>query len=692
MKKLFTFAGMMAAAAIALTGCQTKEAAPEFSDSFTMEFAMDDTRTANDGMSTLWEENDALCLFEAAAGTSSYTAHKATIAEGAGTKAAKFTVDGTAPTGKTDWYALYPYSDKITTPGAREDGFSYIGHSQGEKQKGYDNMSHLSRSLCPLYGIAKGADGINAGIKMHNLASVIEFEVTNNTSSAFVINSLKLDATEDIVGSYFIDITGNAPVYTPTDAEHAFSSATVQVTKDGDNEVPELAKGKSAKLYMAIKPYTHKSGSTFNITVNVTQGGLDKSAEIKLNPTGNQCKFEAGKIKKVAVNVKSLESATSIQDALEGGKHTVEGATVVMTCFKSFFIKDNTGTMWVYMNQSDLGVAKGDKINITGNVTVSNNAHRFNNTEANPVEITKKGTGTPGNPATWNGSKVKDAYGTTDNTAYVKVTATSTGGGNYAVSGAGDIVLYVQERGTGVDNAPADKEAVLTGYVCGWKDFERKEDGEVVETIKEVLFYAEKIEFEIEQTGAKTIAEVVAQIPTTATGSGSAAAYSADLTGAVVTYVNGNNAYLEDESGAILLYMNNHGLQIGDVVSGEVSGSGYYYNGLPEITSIGTKYTKTTTDNIPQTEITVADLLANYEANFSRRIILTNVTITDGIANGDRSGVLSQGGATINIYAGLNNAGLTLNANAVGDLICFPTTYKGTPQVSFWDNNFFIAK
>ena len=494
MKKLFTFAGMMAAAAIALTGCQTKEAAPEFSDSFTMEFAMDDTRTANDGMSTLWEENDALCLFEAAAGTSSYTAHKATIAEGAGTKAAKFTVDGTAPTGKTDWYALYPYSDKITTPGAREDGFSYIGHSQGEKQKGYDNMSHLSRSLCPLYGVAKGADGINAGIKMHNLASVIEFEVTNNTSSAFVINSLKLDATEDIVGSYFIDITGNAPVYTPTDAEHAFSSATVQVTKDGDNEVPELAKGKSAKLYMAIKPYTHKSGSTFNITVNVTQGGLDKSAEIKLNPTGNQCKFEAGKIKKVAVNVKSLESATSIQDALEGGKHTVEGATVVMTCFKSFFIKDNTGTMWVYMNQSDLGVAKGDKINITGNVTVSNNAHRFNNTEANPVEITKKGTGTPGNPATWNGSKVKDAYGTADNTAYVKIDAASQGSGNYTVSGAGDVIVYVTERAPGIDNAPYGENVTLTGYVCGYKEYNGT---------PEVMFYAESIEIK-QATGDET--------------------------------------------------------------------------------------------------------------------------------------------------------------------------------------------
>ena len=49
-----------------------------------------------------------------------------------------------------------------------------------------------------------------------------------------------------------------------------------------------------------------------------------------------------------------------------------------------------------------------------------------------------------------------------------------------------------------------------------------------------------------------TIASVLSQI--TSTDSNSPSSYSANLTGAVVSYVNGNYAYLEDNSGAILFF------------------------------------------------------------------------------------------------------------------------------------------
>ena len=192
-----------------------------------------------------------------------------------------------------------------------------------------------------------------------------------------------------------------------------------------------------------------------------------------------------------------------------------------------------------------------------------------------------------------------------------------------------------------------------------------------------------------------TIAGIVAQIPDTATGSSSAADYEAELTGAVVSYVNGNNAYLEDASGAILLYLANHGLAAGDVISGKVSGKGYYFNGLPEITAIGTEYTKTAGGTIPETEMTIAALMDNYSANMSRRIKITGVTVTDAIADGDRNGAIKQGDASIAVYASLNNKGLVLAENATGDFIAFPTVYSKngttTYQLSFWDNSQFTA-
>ena len=207
------------------------------------------------------------------------------------------------------------------------------------------------------------------------------------------------------------------------------------------------------------------------------------------------------------------------------------------------------------------------------------------------------------------------------------------------------------------------------------------------------------IELTLTQKGASvatTIAEITAQI--TSADKNNPSAYSANLTGAVVSYVNGGNAYIEDESGAILLYLSNHGLEPGKKISGVVKGTGYLYNGLPEITAIGSEAVIADGGTIPQTEMTIADLLANYAPNFSRRILLKGVTVKDAIADGDRNGVVTQNGAEINVYAGLNNKGLVLTEGATGDFICFPTVYINkntgavTNQLSFWDNSLFTAQ
>ncbi len=206
------------------------------------------------------------------------------------------------------------------------------------------------------------------------------------------------------------------------------------------------------------------------------------------------------------------------------------------------------------------------------------------------------------------------------------------------------------------------------------------------------------VELTLTQKGASmasTVAEITAQI--TSKDRNNPSAYSANLKGAVVSYVNGGNAYIEDESGAILLFLSNHGLEPGKKISGVVKGTGYLYNGLPEITAIGSEATIADGGTIPQTEMTIADLLANYAPNYSRRILLKGVTVKDAIADGDRSGAITQNGAEIAVYAGLNNKGLVLTEGATGDFICFPTVYVNssgteTKQLSFWDNSLFTAQ
>lgn len=190
----------------------------------------------------------------------------------------------------------------------------------------------------------------------------------------------------------------------------------------------------------------------------------------------------------------------------------------------------------------------------------------------------------------------------------------------------------------------------------------------------------------------ENISGLIPQI--TGWGSGNATAYEVVLKDAVVSYVNGSNAYIEDATGAILYYKKNHGLEPGDILNGKISGTGYLYNGLPEITEIGTEVTVTKGGVIPETVVTIADLLADYPSFLSRRIKVAGVTVTDGLADNDRNGVITQGENTINLYSGYKT-GISIETGAQGDLIAFPTVYQktqegeATKQLSVWESGHF---
>lgn len=189
-----------------------------------------------------------------------------------------------------------------------------------------------------------------------------------------------------------------------------------------------------------------------------------------------------------------------------------------------------------------------------------------------------------------------------------------------------------------------------------------------------------------------TIAEIIASIPAEAVNNDTAVQFEANLASpAVVSYVNGNNAYIQDETGAILLYKKDHGLEAGNTVSGKLAVKAYWYNGIPEMVEIGSEFTKGSGSAPAPKALTVSELLANYDANLLRLIVLKGVTVTGGIADGDRNGEIEQGGSKINVYAQLNNKGLVLTEGETGDLVTIPGYYKETKQVYLWDNSWFTA-
>ena len=187
---------------------------------------------------------------------------------------------------------------------------------------------------------------------------------------------------------------------------------------------------------------------------------------------------------------------------------------------------------------------------------------------------------------------------------------------------------------------------------------------------------------------AATVAELTAQITGTSASPSSYTVKFADNAPAVVSYVNGSNVFIEDATGGILLYKKDHTFKAGQKITGKINGSGYKFSGLPEITSLEGATVTDGTD-IPCTEITLSDLLANFNRYISCRVIVKNVTVSAAIA-GKKSGMIKQGDSEITVMSKAANA--ALDEGKQGDFITYPTVYNTTKELFFFEPGQFTAK
>ena len=213
MKKQIIIWGMMSAAAFTLTNCAQEIDNPAQNQEsagypFEIVATSADTKTVNDGMSTKWAEGDKINLFHAVCDGTEYKDNGAfTVSD---TEEGRFTgnlCETLDVEEEYDWYALYPYSNKVTKPDG-DSGYTYIGYSSGLNQTGYDSMASLKGSVCPLYGVLKAWPAASTpALRMNHLSSVVAVNVTNGTDEPLTVNTASLTAEEDLVGSYYIDVT-----------------------------------------------------------------------------------------------------------------------------------------------------------------------------------------------------------------------------------------------------------------------------------------------------------------------------------------------------------------------------------------------------------------------------------------------------------------------------------------------------
>ena len=297
MKAFFTIAGFMAAAVMSLTNCQPTEIVPETlpeSGTATITVTSDATRTANNGMSTVWSSGDALNIFCGVPNSTYRNFGKASIEEGAGTGRAVFSFNYEGGSDAVlNWYILYPYNSSSERPSKL---IVDLG-SQTVTQSGYDSKAHLAGALCPLYGVVLNKTISEATIPVHQLSSVIEFNVNNNSGTSFKVKSVKLDATEEIVGRFNVDILEDTPAFTKTSAS---KTATVSISNPGT-----LANGSTAKAYLPVKPYKHNTSSNLSVTVTLDVDGKTVEVPFSLPVSSAKATFVAGRIKPVTLNVTS---------------------------------------------------------------------------------------------------------------------------------------------------------------------------------------------------------------------------------------------------------------------------------------------------------------------------------------------------------------------------------------------------
>lgn len=283
--------GVMLSAAFALTNCTSEMdqpvQAPSAEGAFEIIAKTADTKTVNDGMSTLWEGGDTINVFHAAAGSEDYVNDGMfTIAE-ADVEDGRFTGDLGAAVeadGTYDWYAFFPYTEQKESPADATSGYAYIGYSKGLNQTGYDNMGALRGSVCPLYGVAKAVAGDKVpGMTMQHLSSAVAVQITNENEEPLTIKTVSFTAPEPIVGSFYMTFADGEPTYVPSGDTYVNSTAVVNV-KEGT----ALAKGESATVYIAIKPFTAVTDDDLTLVVN----GYEKYLTMT-----NDVTFHAGKIK-----------------------------------------------------------------------------------------------------------------------------------------------------------------------------------------------------------------------------------------------------------------------------------------------------------------------------------------------------------------------------------------------------------
>lgn len=478
--------GLMCAA-LSITSC-SKDNTETFDKPKGYEFelyAAPQTRTEVDGLDMKWSANDAMNVFHAPTGTTNYSSNdQFTLAE---IESGRFTglITDTEfdPNGTYDWYVLYPYKSQKTTPTLDEAYFGIGSYANSvQTQKGINNQDHICGVDIPLYGKVTNTTG-SPSLQMHHIATLFRINVINTGSADLNVTKITLtSASENLIGTYYLDITGDTPVVNPSGDNFVSKTATLNVT-DGI-----VAPDATGSFYLATRAFTAPEGEQLTLTVMANGETVEKVATLSKETT-----FAAGKINKLNVNMTAAaeqaatwEKVTSLDDITAGEYIIVNGDYFLPTTTTNSapaihslesqgisFVNDsytgivpdiakwtftgtntamtitNSGGDYLYGEDDSKGIGVGSTSGTTWAFEVYNDGFAMKNTSGRYCAIYVNSNNEPGD---WRSYKEKDYQ-------------------NYKINGG---ILYLYKKGDARSalESPTGVEAVVEGneVLVSWNE------------------------------------------------------------------------------------------------------------------------------------------------------------------------------------------------------------------------------
>ena len=246
---------------------------------------------------------DMINLFSKKTGSQDYKSH------GKFTYVGNQTFDGNLSGGledlgdSNDWYSIYPFNENSSSAATGITASVVIGASSANEytqvQNGANSMSHLAGDYYPMYGIKNNvAKNKTPKFKMSHLFSIIGLKIQNNTAGPIVVKDVEFLATEDLVGNFNVNITGDEPTFNKVSTDVVSKTARVELPSPYS-----VAAGTSVTLYLAVKPF-NASNKEITIAINGTASkgnGVSRTVNMPAN-----IDFQAGKITTVTVPVEEL--------------------------------------------------------------------------------------------------------------------------------------------------------------------------------------------------------------------------------------------------------------------------------------------------------------------------------------------------------------------------------------------------